>query len=261
MNTAVRMKTRFQASDERACRSCNRRRCSTPRSHFAAEPWSPRSHAARLDSRRRSLGHGVVHPTENEDHPPECSWHRGCSLFNISAFLDLMCSWFIYANTAEPLSQMSGLLTAGFRCVRPRLHWKRKLPRLFTPVPPPPKKKKNSARLKTEILRAYPVTFFTAFLLHRQPYGLPAWSSDYLVGLSFDTSLSLPVSAPAASLIRPFTTSVLPPMMVTPFPRGFYRNSRFREGSKAANQEHNHQNDDHKRYQPTTDVHNKSPFL
>jgi len=36
--------------------------------------------------------------------------------------------------------------------------------------------------------------------------------------------------------------------------------SRFRERSTAAKQEHNQQDNDHQRYQPATDVHDKSPF-
>lgn len=41
-------------------------------------------------------------------------------------------------------------------------------------------------------------------------------------------SLSFPVSVPTASLTRPFTTSVLPPMMATPFHRGCWLMSRNR---------------------------------
>jgi hypothetical protein len=37
--------------------------------------------------------------------------------------------------------------------------------------------------------------------------------------------------------------------------------SWFRERSTAAKQEHNQQDNDHQRYQPATDVHNKSPLL
>ena len=44
-------------------------------------------------------------------------------------------------------------------------------------------------------------------------------------------------------------------------PRQLFRNSRFPDGSKAANQEHNHHHDDHKGQQPAADVHDKSPFL
>ena len=43
--------------------------------------------------------------------------------------------------------------------------------------------------------------------------------ADCLIGLALGGSLSLPVNTPAASLILPFTSSALPPMIATPVTR------------------------------------------